>query len=74
MDLSVDSRPIPVNFEHGMFSVEGNILNEPKSWASLRGMKRQRGLRSSSDSSVTFEIAEGDEEGRKEELRYHLLK
>lgn len=35
----MDAMPVPVSIEPGMFTVEGNVLNEPKSWASLRGMK-----------------------------------
>jgi hypothetical protein len=37
--LQVDSMPTPVDFERGLFSVDGNVIGDPKSWASLRGMK-----------------------------------
>jgi hypothetical protein len=35
--LQVESMPTPVDFERGLFSVDGNVIGDPKSWASLKG-------------------------------------
>lgn len=37
--LQVDSMPIPVVFERGHFTVDGNLLADPTTWKDLRGMK-----------------------------------
>lgn len=37
--IQVESMLVPVAFERGLYAVDGNVINDPTTWASLRGTK-----------------------------------